>query len=118
MSDLRCARHPDREAEYGIATHYINSTSWQDTLRAEQTFGPFCSECRLEFIAWATKPAPIYEIASRKRQGIDCTEDESAIVKHYFDHYMSEADAEWDVFAGLFSLEFAEWCDEQEKGTR
>lgn len=48
-----CDRHPDREGYYGVVMHALFDTNWRQVVRPEQTFGPFCSECRSEFIAWA-----------------------------------------------------------------
>jgi hypothetical protein len=52
-----CARHPQRFAEFGVTTHYINSMNWRDIVKADQVFGPLCSECRLEFNAWISHRA-------------------------------------------------------------
>ena len=52
-----CTRHPGVSAEYGFTSHYIANNRWQDVVRAEQSFGPFCAECRLEFVRWATHRA-------------------------------------------------------------
>jgi hypothetical protein len=49
-----CSRHSDREAEIALVTHYIYSGDWRTVVKSDQTFGPLCPECRLEFIHWAT----------------------------------------------------------------
>lgn len=53
-----CVRHPDRPGEFGFASAYIYANRWQDAMRPEQVWGPFCGECRSEFIAWATHTGP------------------------------------------------------------
>lgn len=53
-----CRRHPDRPGLFGVTTHYIGRANWRDIVRADQTYGPLCDECRLEFNAWASTPDP------------------------------------------------------------
>lgn len=49
-----CVRHPDRQGEFGFVSAYIYPNNWRDTMKGEQTWGPFCGECRSEFIEWTT----------------------------------------------------------------
>lgn len=59
------------------------------------------------------------EVVARKRAGIDCTEDESALVKRYFDDYAgTDAETDEDSPFGLFPLEYAEWAEEILDGRR
>lgn len=58
------------------------------------------------------------EIIERKRAGIDCTEDESAYVKRYFDHLARHGSGEDGEAAALFPLEWDEWCTDREAGVR
>lgn len=53
----QCRRHPDREGEWGLTSHYLFRSSWQQIVKAEQTFGPLCGECRSEFIEWVCTEA-------------------------------------------------------------
>lgn len=53
----RCARHPEREAEYAVVTHYIYSDSWREAIRADQVLNAVCSDCRLELLHWILTPA-------------------------------------------------------------
>lgn len=57
-------------------------------------------------------------IAARKRRGIDCSADESAIVMRFFDGHDPEVDAEGEKIAELFPLERDQWGDEKERGLR
>ena len=57
-------------------------------------------------------------ILTRKRAGVDCTEEESATLKRWLDRYATLEDSESDSVATLFPLEYAEWCEDMEKGLR
>ena len=66
--------------------------------------------------SWGLAP-----IVGRKAQGIDCTQDESAIVLGAFDRLHAigaPADASRDVLAELFPLEFDQWSREHDQGVR
>lgn len=55
----RCERHPDREGVYAFSSAFVFNLDWRSIMRPDQTYGPFCMECRSEFIAWAcTIPGP------------------------------------------------------------
>lgn len=64
----------------------------------------------------STRPRRVNEICARKEHGIDCTQDESAIIKRFFDrHFVSmttQTHTVADYVATAFPAEYAEWCDE------
>lgn len=55
----RCRRHPDRCGDFVVAMHFLagGGVDWRHLLHIDQTYGPFCDECRLEFNRWATTVA-------------------------------------------------------------
>ncbi len=68
-------------------------------------------------------------IVERKRNGIDCTEDESCVVKRHFDDLCARIQAEGNEPCAvveqadpetveLFPLEWAEWCEDRQAGRR
>ena len=58
------------------------------------------------------------EILARKRQGIDSTADESAIIKSHFDRHHPVDSASGRFAANLFPTESAEWFEELARGDR
>lgn len=58
----------------------------------------------------------IEEIVQRKREGIDCTADESCVVLGYFDTEHNTVDAH--AVSKLFPLEWDQWNEERERGDR
>lgn len=66
--------------------------------------------------SWGLAP-----IVGRKAQGVDCTEEESALILGAFDRLHTigaPADASRDMLASLFPLEFDQWCNEHDQGAR
>lgn len=57
-------------------------------------------------------------ILTAKRQGRDCTEDESAAIKRYFDTHDPGAEQVAGQLAKEFPVEHAEWHDEFDAGAR
>lgn len=58
------------------------------------------------------------QILSRKRQGIDSTDDESAVIKSHFDRHHPVDTASGRLAANLFPTEAAEWLEELARGDR
>jgi hypothetical protein len=58
----------------------------------------------------------VLDIVQRKQAGRDCTEDESAEIKRYFDSHPDPDGT--DVVGDLFPLELSEWIEEREAGAR
>lgn len=58
----------------------------------------------------------------RKVDGIDCDEDESALIKRQFDRWNAKGDESakqaFEKVSELFPLEYAEWVDDVEAGRR
>lgn len=66
---------------------------------------------------WANLNVPsVAAIKARKLDGVDCTEEESAIIKGYFDRYHPEGPGA--TVAEHFPVEHAEWATEVSEGHR
>lgn len=62
----------------------------------------------------ATKPTTeeIGAIVARKLTGTDCTDDESAMIKRYFDRFHPDDSLSGTYVASLFTAEADEWAGE------
>jgi hypothetical protein len=58
------------------------------------------------------------ELIARKSEGGDCTQDESAWIKSYFDHYHPVETEQGRAMSTAYPLENDEWWDELERGLR
>ena len=64
---------------------------------------------------WADQVAALI---SRKVGGVDCTEEESAWIKSYFDYFHPEWTDEGARLAGFYPVELAEWIEEVQENRR
>jgi hypothetical protein len=58
------------------------------------------------------------ELIARKQAGRDCTDEESAWIKRYFDTHHPADTAEGRALADAYLLESDEWFAEVERGER
>lgn len=58
------------------------------------------------------------ELIARKQAGGDCTADESAWIKGYFDAYHPEETEQGRAMSDAYPLEKDDWFDELERGFR
>ena len=54
----------------------------------------------------------LYDLACAKVRGVDCSEEDSARIKRYFDDHDPDVSKLAAMLCVAFPIEWAEWCSE------